>query len=99
MTALSSRLTSALLLAQVACIGVPIPGARRKPGVGETVPTNTRGSDPLNSPALAPKPVVGKQPPHLLFARDGTECTVSQKKLERTVIGASVWCVWNEAGR
>ena len=41
-----------------------------------------------------PKAVEGKQPPSRLLARDGTSCSVSKKKFESTVLGASVWCAW-----
>ena len=45
------------------------------------------------------KTVEGKEPPARLLARDGTSCTVSKKKFESTVLGASVWCAWIDTVR
>jgi hypothetical protein len=45
---------------------------------------------------FGPKPVVGKQKPSRLLARDGTSCVVSPKKYESTVLGTTVWCGWME---
>ncbi len=43
---------------------------------------------------LGGKVVEDKKPPTRLIARDGTSCTVSKKKYDSTVLGASVWCTW-----
>ena len=90
---------SVVLVAQWACIGIPM-GKR-----GPTRPVNPEPESPAarattkrDHSTFGPKPVVGKQPPSLLLARDGTQCTVSEDKFERTIIGTSVWCVWTEAG-
>jgi hypothetical protein len=86
------------LLAQAACILVPM---------GKRAPTRPEERDPRSPTTLADgrgdqpgfglKPVVGKQPPSVLLARDGTQCTVSEEKFERVILGTSVWCVWTKA--
>lgn len=97
MTTPSIRLVAAcLVLCQVACVGFAIPGTRRKPGEAD-IGRKVYDNDGLGAPAFLPKPVIGKQPPHLLLARDRTECVVSAEKFEKTVIGTSVWCVWTDA--
>ena len=55
-----------------------------------------RGGDA--PPELAQKPVVGKEPPTVLIAEDGTRCVTSRDRFERTRIGSEVWCVWTGSG-
>jgi hypothetical protein len=100
MTSISFRLgTAGLLLVLAGCIAIPIPGRQHDPRVNSVGDMARGDGELLDSPAFAPKPVIGKQPPHLLLARDGTECIVSQEKFERTAIGRSVWCVWTHSAR
>ena len=87
-----------VLVAQWACIPIPIgKRAPTRPATPEPAGPVARKTTDHNPTAFGPKPVVGKQPPSLLIARDGTQCTVSEDKFERTIIGTSVWCVWTEA--
>jgi hypothetical protein len=101
MTTLSAHLVaSVFLLGQAACIGVSFPrNTSPEPRTPEVKRNAGKGDNVLESPAFAPKPVIGKQPPHLLLARDGTQCTVSSSKYERARLGTSVWCIWSETGR
>jgi hypothetical protein len=87
-----------VLAAQGACIAIPL---------GKQGPTRPKSGDPgstaraatkRDGSAFGLKPVFGKQPPSLLLARDGTECTVSEERFERTIIGRSVWCIWTHPG-
>ena len=48
---------------------------------------------------FGPKPVIGKQKPSRLLARDGTSCVVSPQKYESTILGTTVWCGWMEKDR
>jgi hypothetical protein len=48
---------------------------------------------------FGPKPVVGKEKPSRLLARDGTSCVVSPKKYESTILGTTVWCGWMQTDR
>ncbi len=91
---------AALILGQVACISIPIPGGtREEPGYAGGRRPTSRSADPSGGPALASKPVIGKEPPHKLLARDGTSCVVSRDKFERVSIGAPVLCVWDASNR
>jgi hypothetical protein len=95
MTAPATRiLIAALILGQVACVSIPIPGTRREPRVSEVGRNVHQGDELLGPAAFSSKPVTGKEPPHRLLARDGTACIVSREKFERTLLGTSVWCVW-----
>ena len=44
--------------------------------------------------AIATKPVVGKEAPVTLFARDGTSCVVPESKFREVVLGQRVRCGW-----
>ena len=88
-----------VLVAQGACIAIPMgKRAPTRPENPEPGSPAARATTRRDAPAFGLKPVVGKQPPSLLLARDGTQCTVSEDKFERTIIGTSVLCVWTEAG-
>ena len=47
----------------------------------------------------ARKKVGGKQAPQRLIAKDGTSCTVSEKKYNSTALGDEVWCTWVDLAR
>ena len=44
------------------------------------------------------KTVSAKEEPLTLVALDGTECTVTSAKFNRTKIGDMVWCAWRSRG-
>ena len=45
---------------------------------------------------FARKRVAGKSAPSDLVADDGTRCTVSEDKFQRTEAGDRVWCRWQD---
>ena len=102
MSTLISRIfSSALLVGQGACVAIVIPGidqssdpdARGKQrGVGQ-------GFTIMESPAFGSKAVVGKRPPNLLIAQDGSQCTVSHEKFGQVALGRPMVCIWGDAVR
>ena len=94
-------LSSALLLGQVACVGLSLRWGNTpaEPLTPESKRNAGHSSNILDADALVPKAIIGKQPPNVLFARDGTYCTVSADKYDRIVPGASAWCIWSQSGR
>jgi hypothetical protein len=44
------------------------------------------------------KVVNGKREPCFLTSRDGTECTVSEKKWQATAVGTKAFCIWSKPG-
>jgi hypothetical protein len=49
---------------------------------------------PTRSAGVAVKQVVDKREPAYLIAIDGTECTVSAARFNRTELGQRVLCAW-----
>ena len=77
----------------------------KRPGRPQVVPKTFQGrehrqaGDNALGDGFGPKVVEGKQRPTRLIARDGTSCTVSQKKFDSTIPGSSVWCTWFDTNR
>lgn len=98
MSTLMSRIFSAaLLVGQGACIAIAIPieqssdpDRRGQRGVGQ-------GFTITDSPAFGSKAVVGKRPPNLLIAPDGSECIVSRAKYAQVALGNPMICIWGDA--
>jgi len=88
-----------VLAAQGACIAIPLgKQGPTRPESGDPGGAEARAATRRDGSAFGLKPVFGKQPPSLLLARDGTQCTVSEERFERTIIGRSVWCIWTQPG-
>jgi hypothetical protein len=86
------------LLATSACT------ARRAQGIDPFPGRERSGSAPATASrgrleGYARKKVEGKQPPRRLVAKDGTSCTVSEKKYNSTAPGDEVWCTWVDLSR
>ena len=86
------------LLATSAC------ASRRAPGV-DPFPARDQGGSARPAAArgrpegYARKKVEAKQDPQRLIAKDGTSCTVSEKKYTSTALGDEVWCTWVDLAR
>jgi hypothetical protein len=52
------------------------------------------GADSALTLGLSRKPVSGKEAPTTLLARDGTRCTVTEKRFNEIVHGEQVTCAW-----
>ena len=86
----------ALVLAQ-ACL-VPTKRGQFEPEYPQRKSVNDREKTRDAMP-FGRKPVVGKEKPNRLLARDGTACVVSEKKYESTLLGRSIWCSWVDLNR
>lgn len=92
-------LGTALALASSACFGFGHATPHRPPPASQTPERRRFDSAVGEKPALEHKPVSGKTEPNLLIAKDGTVCTVSRDKFQKTIIGNSIWCLWMNADR
>jgi hypothetical protein len=93
-------MNASILRAAAVVVLVVTPGCVykfRRGGPPDVLPErgNTNGATSAGqTDGFGLKSVYAKQPPFRLIARDGTSCTVSEKKFESTRLGASVWCTW-----
>jgi hypothetical protein len=94
-----------LLLATLGgCVRPLVPGSGRvfppndvlPPHPGSTVGRPDSASSIRSG--FSRKLVSGKQSPSLLIARDGSRCTVSEKRFADTKEGEQVWCAWTDGG-
>ena len=79
------RTTPLLLLLFAGCTSIPLP----------------HGRDPVSdsqAPTLSLKMVAGKRDPNQLLATDGSACTTTEERYERTQPGDRAWCAWREEG-
>ena len=94
-TLISRMFCASLLVGQGACIAVAVPwinpgGKERGVGQGFTI---------VDSPAVGSKAVAGKQPPNLLIAHDGSQCTVPPQKYAQVALGRPMVCIWGDPVR
>ena len=100
-TLISRMFCLSLLVGQGACIAVAVPRINPSPdpapgGKGRGV---RQGLTIVDSPAVGSKAVVGKQPPNLLIAQDGSQCTVPQEKYAQVALGRPMVCIWGDPVR
>ena len=88
-------LAALLCLAAAACI---TPGVVQQ---GQSGPATPRDPDARDSGGhftpVASKTVYGKESPATLVANDGSRCTVTSKKFEKTREGDRVLCAWRKS--
>ena len=84
-----------LCLVAAACI---TPGVIQQ---GQSGPATPRDPDARDSGGhftpVASKTVYGKESPSTLVANDGSRCTVTSKKFEKTREGDRVLCAWRKS--
>ena len=90
--------------AVVSLLATPACTSRRGQGFDPFPGRDQSGSAPAAASRGRPegyarKKVEGKQAPRRLVAKDGTSCTVSEKKYNSTKLGDQVWCTWVDLSR
>lgn len=93
-------LGAVILLAASGCVQPLVPGMGRVFPPNDVLPKRTGSSigrpdsTSASRPGFSRKLVSGKESPSILVARDGSRCTVSEKRFTETSEGEQMWCAW-----